>query len=166
MTRAILTLCATALMLSGCGSTKGYPSLARRPQERITGSAPVVAPAPEVVKQPEPGQQGRLAALLEKARDAHERFKALAPHTRETVAAAAGAPMPSESWSVATVALAQLESRRSEAMIALADLDALYVRERIDGDDGNTIAAVRDQVTAWVADEDAVLTDLRGKVTG
>jgi len=72
----------------------------------------------------------------------------------------------SESWSQATVALASLESRRSDAMIALAELDPLYVKERIDGGDGGAIAAVRDQITAWVADEDAVLADLRGRVAG
>ena len=49
-------------------------------------------------------------------------------------------------------------------MIALAELDGLYVKERIDGGEGVAHAAVRDQITAWVADEDAVLTELRGRL--
>ncbi|MEY4159923.1 MAG: hypothetical protein RLZZ136_544, partial [Pseudomonadota bacterium] len=49
-------------------------------------------------------------------------------------------------------------------MVVLADLDALYVKDRIDGGDGGAITAVRDQITASVADEDAVLADLKGRL--
>jgi hypothetical protein len=65
---------------------------------------------------------------------------------------------------VASIALADLSSARSRTAVALADLDQLYVAQRVDGGDGIAIAAVRDQVTAWVADEDAVLADLVGRL--
>ncbi len=158
-----------APVLSGCGSSTGYPSLARRPAERITGSAAAVAPAPILPVadvQPDLAAQSRLARLREMASTAHVQFNSAVPATSRLVAAADGAAVASESWSVASVALASLESRRSDAMIALAELDSLYARERVDGGDGLAIAAVRDQVTGWVADEDAALAQLRGRVAG
>jgi hypothetical protein len=166
---AICATCLTAatLLLSACGSNSGYPSLAKRPAERITGSAQPVAaetatpPAPTI---PDSNLQARLAGLQDQAREAHRQFSAMRGKVAQLTSAAKGAPVASEAWSVASIGLAQLESRRSQAMIALADLDSLYARARIDGDDGVTIAAARDQVTAWVADEDAVLADLRGQL--
>ena len=74
--------------------------------------------------------------------------------------------MASERWAQASVALAVLESRRSEVIVALGDLDTLYVRHRTDGEEAAEIAEVRDSVTALIADEDAVLESLRGKVAG
>jgi len=173
MTRAIPLLITPAMaaimLLSACGSREGFPSLAKRPVERITGSAPVVSSSPVTPPATIPtdlGLQSRLARLTEQARDAHAHFVATKGKTAGLVAAAAGAGVASESWSQATVALASLESRRSDAMIALAELDMLYAKERIDGGDGGAIAAARDQITAWVADEDAVLAELRGRVAG
>jgi hypothetical protein len=108
--------------------------------------------------------QAQLSQLQSQAHEAHARFIATAPKTTQMVNAARGAAVASESWSRANVALAELESRRSEAMVVLADLDALYVKDRIDGGDGGAITAVRDQITASVADEDAVLADLKGRL--
>ncbi|MEP7222734.1 MAG: hypothetical protein ABI673_08720 [Novosphingobium sp.] len=153
--------------LSACGSQAGYPSLARRPAERITGSAAVVTPAPAPIVEavPDLAAQSRLARLREMAATAHERFDAALPDTARRVAAAQGAAVASESWSVASIALATLESRRSDAMIALAVLDSLYVQDRVAGGEGSTIASLRDQVTGWVADEDKALAQLRGQVS-
>jgi Meckel syndrome type 1 protein len=162
-----LTLLLTAA-LSGCGSNAGYPSLARRPAERITGSSAVITPAPVPVVAEIPvdlAVQSKLARLREMASTAHARFNSAVPGATRLVSAAQGAAVASESWSVASIALATLESRRSDAMIALSELDSLYARERVDGGDGLTIATVRDQVAAWVADEDAALAQLRGRVT-
>ncbi len=181
MFRALIVLLASAA-LSGCGSTVGYPSLARQPAEAATwdpatpgadgrpsGSAPVAAPASDaaVVQSPvSPELASRLAQLEDSARAAHARFAAKQARATQLVAAARGVAVASEPWSVATVALAELESARSDAMVSLGELDRLYVAQRIDGGDGGSIAAVRDQVTAWVADEDAVLADLGGRMTG
>lgn len=180
MNRAIVTLIASATLLSACGAREGYPSLSRRPGERIsdtsvapgppdriTGSAPVVAATEAAVPAPAPlplELQSRLARLIEQARAAHQRFSAASAQTTSLVSAARGAAVASESWSRASVALAVLESRRSDVMVALGDLDTLYVRHLTDGEDAAEIAAVRDQVTAWVNAEDGVLADLRGKV--
>lgn len=168
MKRAILLLATLVPLLAACGSPEGYPSLARRPAERITGSAPVAA-ATEAASPAAPlpadlSVQSKVARLSQQARAANDRFAATRPRAAKAVADARGAAVASESWSVASIALAELESRRSDAAVALADLDSLYAEVKVDGGDSSAIAAARDQVTAWVADEDAVLADLRGQL--
>ena len=85
-------------------------------------------------------------------------------------AAARGASVGSEAWSVAQIALASLEVARSEAMIALADLDWLYVTAKIDAaptdgsGDVDAIGAARADVMAMIGEEDATLAALRGRV--
>ena len=78
--------------------------------------------------------------------------------------------MGSEAWSVAQVALASLEAARSDAMIALADLDSLYVAAKIEAvptegsGDVDAIGAARDDVIALVGEEDEALASLRGRL--
>ncbi|MBU3991791.1 MAG: hypothetical protein KKA12_04475 [Alphaproteobacteria bacterium] len=176
--RVLLATVLPAMILTGCASTKDYPSLARRPAEkdsgRISGSAPVVAPAPDASASQMPVAADlttRLAQLMQAAREAHARFDTAQARANSLVSAARGTAVASERWSVATVAIAELESSRSDAMVSLGELDRLYAEARIagqndDGGDGGAIAAVRDQVTAWVADEDAVLADLGSRMPG
>jgi hypothetical protein len=154
-----------AAFLSACAADQGsYPSLARRDAERIVGTMPVAAPAPESVAlpaTPAPELARRLSQLIDQARTAHGRFTAREPRARTLSGAARGAAMGSESWASAAIALADLESARSDAMIALADLDALYAAARVESSAADAIAAARDQVTALVGEEDAVLAELR-----
>jgi len=177
---------AGAFLLAGCGTQGEFPSLARRPAElgvrpapagetatgapgRIEGSAQPDAPAAgTMVRQEEISADlaARLRELGSAAREAHGRFEAKRARAGQLTAAARGAAPASEAWSVASIAVAELESSRSDAMVSLGELDRLYAQERIDGGDGGAIAAVRDQVTAWVADEDAVLAELAGRLKG
>lgn len=101
---------------------------------------------------------------MSQAQDANVRFESREPKARQSVAAAAGAAVASDNWARATVAIADLELARSDAMIALADLDAIYANARLDGDDVTAIARTRDAVTALVAKQDAVLAELRDMV--
>lgn len=162
-----------ALGLAGCASTNDYPSLARRPAERITGSADVVAPTPAPSPPPappSPEMTGRLAQLVEQARAAHAKFAARRGEAERLVGAASGAAPGSESWSVASIALGDLDSRRSEAMVALGELDEIYVGEAVKaaetGENGNANAAsaAHAQVNGWLAEEDAILDRLRGRL--
>lgn len=175
MNRASLSLnaAALALALTGCATASDYPSLARRPAERITGSAEVAAPSPAPSPPPappSPQMAGRLAQLVEQARAAHAKFAARQGEAERLIGAASGSAVGSESWSVATIALADLESRRSEAMVALGELDAIYVGEAVQatetGEPGNADAAsaAHAQVNGWLAEEDAVLDRLRGRL--
>ena len=163
--RSALVASSLALALAGCASdTTNYPSLARRPIERATTSqAP--APAPSAAPaQLNPQDTARLATLVAQAREAHQRFMAKQQRAVQTVAAGSGAAQGSESWAVASVALAELESQRSAAMIALADLDQLYAAASTEGRDTAAISAARDEVSSWIGDEDAVLAGLRGRL--
>ncbi len=171
-------------LLAGCASRDEFPSLARRPAELIGESAPALsagepariggsglpaAPAPGVSatqQEVSADLSARVAQLGEAARAASERFAGKRTRTATLVGAAQGAAVGSEAWAVATVAIADLESARSDVMVSLGELDRLYAAARVDGGDGGAIAAVRDQVTAWVADEDAVLADLGGRLQG
>ena len=156
-----------ALTLAGCASdTTNYPSLARRPVERAaTLAAP--PPAPSLTAAPEdPALTVRLTALVEQARKAHQRFADERQSAERTVTAGSGASPGSEGWAVASVALASLESARSDAMIALADLDQLYAAARIAGSASDGIASARDEVSGWIGAEDAVLAALRGRLGG
>lgn len=164
---AILIPLALVAACASTGST-GYPSLATRPGERVSGTAePVAPPAPP----PATAATGsRIAQLRSQARAAHARFGERRASAATLSAAAQGAAVGSEAWSVAQVALASLEAARSEAVIALADLDSLYVTARIgavptDGSgDVDAIGGVREEVIGLIGEEDATLSALRGRL--
>ena len=162
-----LLTCSLALTLAACASdTTNYPSLARRPVERASTAQ---APAPASTTAPAPANPqdtARLTALVEQAREAHRRFITKQQRAGQTVAAGSGAAPGSESWAVASIALAELESERSAAMVALADLDQLYAAAGTQGSDIAAISAARDEVSSWISEEDAVLAGLRGRLGG
>jgi hypothetical protein len=174
MRRASVSLVplALVLLLGACASAKDYPSLARRPVERMTGSSEVVAPeaTPRPLAPLSPELTTRLAQLVDQARGADQRFAARRDGATRLISAGSGAAPGSDGWSAASIALGELESARSDAMVALTELDDLYTNESIaaaeTGDHGKvaTIADARDQVTALVSAEDGVLAQLRGKL--
>lgn len=170
---AVLML-SCGLLTAGCARTieDNYPSLARRDAERMVGS--IDSPPPAVAPPPLPPATGstleRIAGLRRAALSAHQRFLARRGEASGMVGRASGAAVASEAWSVAQVALADLDSSRSNAMIALADLDALYIRAAEaavpSGGSGDltAVAEARDEVTGWIAQEDGILAGLRGRL--
>jgi len=166
MTLRIRLLLALALPagLASCASAPegAYPSLAIRDIERVSGTLapPDPPPAPEPLA---PATLQRLDSLTGLASEAHAQFLAAAPGTRQ-IAQNTGA-IGSESWARAQVALADLQAVRSQAMIALADLDRLYVDAMTGGTDAvQPIAAARDSVIEMVAEEDRVIAALAGSL--
>lgn len=166
-----LLLFAPAL-LAGCASAGDarFPSLATRPGERISGT---LTPAPAPTPPPATAATGsRLTRLREQALAAHREFEGKRGRAAVLASAAHGAAVASEAWSVAQVALAELEAARSQAMIALADLDALYVAESAaavptaGSGDLTAVAATREEAIGWIAQEDEALAQLRGQVAG
>ena len=158
-------LIAAALLLSGCARDTGqYPSLERRPAERLTATfdAPQV---PDIVVPPAPSAlvTGQAGPLITQAERADAKFRQREPRARSLVGSN-GAKMGSESWAVATIAVSELETARSEAMLALADLDTLYNDTRVRGEDPGTIGAARDRVTGLIARQDQVLGELRSRL--
>ncbi|MBQ94518.1 MAG: hypothetical protein CL510_01610, partial [Actinobacteria bacterium] len=67
-------------------------------------------------------------------------------------------------WAAAQVALADLDSARSNSAVALGDLDILYAAARVQAQDAEAIEAARNVVIALVAEEDAVLERLRAQI--
>jgi hypothetical protein len=169
----LLPLVLTAT-LGACVAAKDYPSLDRRPVERLSGSAKPVTPEtpPPPPAPASPVLTTRLAQLVEQARGAHQRFGSKRGNAERLVNSGGSGAPGSEGWSVATVALSDLESARSDAMLALAELDQLYTSKSVAAaETGNrasvdAIVVARDQVTALVGEEDTVLAALRGRMRG
>ena len=157
----LLSLAAPSLLLGGCaaGPAGDYPSLAIRDAERITGTLSV--PQPYVGAPPSAAILGQLDALESEADAAHAAFLAEAPRASSIVSAARGAEIGSEAWANAEVALASLTTARSRTMVALADLDRLYVSAAVEGGALDAIASVRDEVQAQVAAENATIAALK-----
>lgn len=157
-------------LLAGCATPGQFPSLARRAQEdvpgRIGGTVQPAPAAPAVVVPDLSGadDSARLGALRSAANEAHSRFAAKRTTADALTEAARAAPAGSEAWATASVALSDLTTEHDALVGILADIEAIDIRQRVDGGDGGAIAAVRDQVTAWVADEDAVMADLGGRL--
>lgn len=163
--RSIPILAIAALSLGACATDVGeYPSLGRRPAERVTGTLPVETAATQPPAPTDPATLGALDSLLAKARAGHARFQAKETRTRGLIGAASGAPVASESWSVATVALSDLSSARSDVMVAMADLDALYARAVVDGKPAGDIAGARNTVQGLLNAEDKVIAALKAAI--
>jgi hypothetical protein len=160
---ATLTLCALPPALLGACATADdgeYPSLAIRDVERVSGTLPPPAP---YVPPPTPATVvDRLTQLASEAANANRVFESEAARARSAVNAARGDGVGSDDWAVAQVALAGLESARSRAMIALADLDRLFVDAATQGGELTRISATRDQVIAQVEQQNAVINGLLG----
>lgn len=147
--------------LAACASTaEEYPSLAIRDSERLTGSMAGAEPQPYIPTPPGEPTLDRVAQLAAQARASHAEFLAAAPQARRRAGAARGASAGSEAWAVAQVAIAGLETHRSAAMIALADLDRIYVETSNAGESILPIADVRTEVVELVDQENALIADL------
>lgn len=161
-----LVIPTAVLLLAACATPNEFPSLAIRDSERVSGT---IAPPPAPIYTPPPlstATVDMLGALSARVRDAHARFMVEATPARAAVGRAAGSSAGSESWSNAQVALAGLQVIRSDAMIALADIDRIHVDTHLAGGDIGWTGQVRTEASALVAEEDrligALLTQLGG----
>lgn len=154
-----------ALALCACAaSSDRYPSLAIRDAERVEGTfepdaaaTPAPAPAP-----PSADLLARLAELRRDAASAHREFLAGVPAAERLAAAAGG--VGSDSWASAQVALSSLDGARSKAAVPLGHLDVLFIDATVAAEQREAIAEVREDVVRLIAEEDAVLARLRGRM--
>ena len=86
------------------------------------------------------------------------------PAARTAVAAARGTEEGEDAWARAQVAIAGLQASRSRAMIALADIDRLYVDAALEGTALDSLTAAREQIAGQVEQEDAVVEELLGSL--
>ncbi len=154
-----------AAPLAACaGGSADYPSLAIRDAERVEGTfepAPATeAPAPPAA--PSADLLQRLSQLRTEAASAHRAFTQAVPGARRTIEAARGAGVETNSWAAAQVALADLDSHRSRTAVALGDLDLIFADATLAFELREPIADAHSQVADMIAQEDAILAELRG----
>jgi hypothetical protein len=167
---ASLTPLAAAVLLQGCAASSDYPSLAVRPVERVEGSGTPATDTADAIPTLPPASAdltARLSGLVDVARKAHTSFEAKQSATERAVAASGA--RESDSWTSAEVALSDLQTSRSAALTALAELDQLYVDERAAHPEqvspiAATIATARDQVDGWVSAETVVISRLGSRL--
>lgn len=172
MTRFTLlcAMIALPLCLAGCAAgSSDYPSLAKRDAERVSGTAdPVDAIAPETTEppgSPSAALEDRLAGLVARARRAHDDFLSRRGRAEQAINESRGSASTSDGWTNAQVVLSSLQAARSDAVIALADLDLLYAEERLAFPEPPSPAALaiadaRKQVQDLVTEQDATLARL------
>lgn len=164
------------LALSACNAERSrFPSLAVRPAERAYGTGQAAAPTPDLpltTQMPQGSDlAARVAALRAAAREAHAQFsKQQGPAARLAEAARGTAP-GTEAWARATIALAGLQSARSQGMVALADLDRLLIaatEQATTGPDADlaAITLAHREVEALLGEEDRTLAALGSAVGG
>ena len=162
-------LAISACFLSACAATDArYPSVAVRDIERAEGQfEPVPSDTAATLEVPaipisfEGTLEQHLAKLVSDAKASNTRFQASLAPARTAVRGALNASYESNAWAAAQVALAELDGRRSETAIVLADLDQLYAAARIQNEDSSAIAAARGQVAAIILQQDRILAQLR-----
>lgn len=161
--RPMLPLLLLSTTLGACASTPtaDFPSLARRPIEQQM----VVPPRPVVPPVPEPVTASLTDALMALGRDADGgeiAFRAALAATDQAVAAARAAPVGSEAWATAQVALSRLETSRAPTVLALAELDRLAIAQADAGNDAavQAIAVQQSRVAAMAERQAALLNRL------
>lgn len=166
-----LVTLASCLAVGACASAGGdYPSLAIRDAERPSGSAMPVEAVPEPPAAPLTEEMGqRIAHSLERARKAHSSFVAGTGNATSAINAARGSGPPADAWIAAQVALADLQSLRSQAVIAQADLDLLFAEERLAepgtvSPTAEALAQARQQVDGWVDEQNRTIARLASQL--
>jgi hypothetical protein len=155
--------CALALLglLAGCDDQGSYPSLQKRPIEGIMDRP--VTPTLVPPAQPNTERAARIASLLDQAEKADREFRAAQAETERAISAAAGAPAGDERWIVAQQQLSRLETARAPVGHALADLDALQIKQANSESEGmpsaeaEALASAYARVTQIDEDERSVL---------
>ena len=161
-----LTTFALLFTLAGCAAAKNdYPSLQIRDVERAQGqftptpAKPLDVPPVPVAVSGTLAEQ--LATLGQQAQASHQAFLKQVPAASRLADAARGSAIGSDAWASAQVALASLDSARSNTAISLAELDTIQISRTTASEDTAAVDAARTQVLALISDEDATLTQLR-----
>ena len=153
----------SALSLGACAQdAKEFPSLAKRPAERLTATfgAPDTPAAPQPLPQPSANVLGEIESLVAKAQQADARFRRGEVAARRLTGQAGRARIGSEPWAAATMAVSELEAARGQAMDPLAELDRMFADAMTRGEDVTRIADARDRVIGIITRQDQTLIGL------
>ncbi|WP_373487350.1 hypothetical protein [Blastomonas sp.] len=160
--------------VAGClAPMQDFPSLERRDIETRDRQAEALAPPPPVVTVNDPALAGELRAIEAKAEAARQSFAAAVAATRQSVNAARGAAVGSESWSVAQTQISALGASRRELSQILGDLDARYVA-RLQQEAAGTVTAggstqildARTRIIAVIEAQDQTLAAMKAGLAG
>jgi len=167
---AVVATLGIATLLGGCADRAKFPSLARRPAEDVYRTARATPPPPPSPAVMSDGMAKRLADLTAQAHKAHSMFETARPAATRAVSAARGAAKGTENWSVASLAVAQLESARAQAGLPLAELDRLETEANnraVQGSDADlkAVLAARQEVETLVTGETSVIDSLLSQLT-
>ncbi|WP_271078359.1 hypothetical protein [Aurantiacibacter sp. MUD61] len=129
-----LPLAALPLVAACASPSDDYPSLALRDGELVTGTMLPAESEPYVPAPPAPATIESVNSLIGTVRDANAQFMDELPSVRRQIAAGRNASVGSDAWSNAQVALAGLQTRHNEGMIAMADLVRIYAEISAEGE--------------------------------
>lgn len=153
----------SALLATACASPeRSYPSLAIRDVERVTGTMLPAEPTPYEPPATPAAVDDKVERLSATAEIAHQGFLDELPDLSRTYATGRDAEPGSDAWAHAVVALGGLEAARNHTLIALADIDRLYVVNAIGGNDTSKIDLARTFVVALVEEEDRMIASITG----
>lgn len=149
-----------------------YPSLMPKPVENRDREAEIAAAAAARQAQiaavaEDAALAAEVAALNARAMAAARAFDARLESGRRTVATGQTAPIGSEPWVAAELAISALDAERYDSVAALASLDVLYTERSAAENTGRavadaaTIAPERRQVVAMVDRQNDILDELR-----
>lgn len=163
MSRALQAFCSLPALLAIAACASGsdrYPSLAVRPAERVGGTFAAPSPVPEPSA---PGQAAttRIDSLVTSANAAHRRFLDRVESARTLALAGRGAGPEDNRWAAAQIALADLDSIRSDTAIALGDLDLMFVDTTLSNIRREQVEQARAAVVSLIAEQDRILSGLR-----
>ncbi|MEO0442043.1 MAG: hypothetical protein AAF067_14375 [Pseudomonadota bacterium] len=134
MKKTIFLFPLASMLITGCAMQQdSFPSLSKRAIEDIPPAGSEPAPDVPTLSVLPPELQKEMDVAIGRSNTAHKDFLADLPAVEEAVAASRDAAPSSESWVVAQMKLAALETRRGPSVSALADLDALYMK-RLDSE--------------------------------
>ncbi len=152
---------ASALLAACAGSGDQYPSLAIRDAERVTGQFNPSSAGDGTSHSTRPSvAAGDISRIVDQARESHRNFVAAQPSASRLVSGARGSGSESEARAQALVALADLSSKRSDTVIALADLDLMAAGAATEFSSTQSLGAAQRLVLEFVNAQDAALAQL------
>jgi len=161
-----LFVIAAGLLASGCARPTSYAALLPRPIE-LRNDNRADAQAPKLIAPAAPPNE-LMTALhqdLQQARKGDADFASALALQRKMIQAAHNAAPMSEAWIAAQQGLSALEALRAPTIEAQTQLDARYLDARTTGIGVDAITATRAEVSAIVAQQDAILTALSASLS-
>ena len=164
---SLATLAVFGALSAACADNSGrYPTLSARDFDRVQGQFEASSSERQVLL-PEPMSLSEVAQLREAiavVRTRHSRFLTQAETARGLVHAARGTGPEDKNWSLALVAIAELDSQAGATTGLLADLDKLYTAASLEFHEREQISAAQTEAAALVEAENQIIHALAAQL--